>query len=115
MTNRSELLENRRPAGVPKTAVFAPGPKGGWWQLCTPPSVPTTKVSCKIYNWGGGVLYDELFVATDGKLVDRHEVEIDPSANHIGSSWIYLKDGRILVPTSRATELREFFSRPAIQ
>ncbi len=106
------FLEHRRPANVPDKAVLVPGPKGGWWQNCNPPIEPSVEVTCTIFNWGGDMLYSEMFVATDGKQIDRRDVEIDSAAKLVGSSWINLKAGRVLVPRSRAEELRRFLAGP---
>ena len=108
LSHQPVFLEQRRPAGVSAKAVLVPGPKGGWWQVCDPPVDRAANIWCSIYNWGGETLYAELFVAVDQNGIDRHEVQIDPAAKLVGSSWINLKGGRILVPGSRAAELRRF-------
>lgn len=97
------------PDGVPASAVFVPGPKGGWWQVCVPPEEMSLQVSCSVYNLHGETLYSESFVAVDQQPLPSN-LAIDPTANLVGPAWINLKGGRILFPGSRANELRRFLA-----
>ena len=105
-------LTQRRPDGVPSDSVWVPTPKGGLWQVCEQPVQASIQVRCSIYNSGGKILSEEDYVAVDRMSVGP-KVVIDPTANLVGTQWINIKAGRILVPVSRATELRRFLEGSA--
>jgi len=67
-----------RPSNVPGDSVFVPG-MVGWWQRCSyDPKLDADH--CQIFNAGGKVLYDGLFLPYDGgKPAQESELTIDGS------------------------------------
>jgi hypothetical protein len=86
--------KQHRPDGVPDAALFVPTPKGGLWQVCTPPTQASRQVQCSIYSLNGKILVSEDFVAVDQQSLGP-DLTIDPTAKLVGPPWINLKGGRI--------------------
>jgi len=94
--------EKPRPANVPVDAILIGAPKGaGVWQCC---SLDGVGVRCQIFNRSGLVLYDEPFVVYSGR-VPSTSAEAKPSEKG-GEQWVRLRDGSILIPTSRQEQMR---------
>ena len=101
-------LEYRRPNNVPKTAIYT-GPAVGWWQLCSY-DASTQSDHCKIWNYGGLVLVDEDFVPYDaGRAPTDDGLRIDPDQGN--PYMVTLRNGRILIPKSRESEMRRSLDR----
>lgn len=106
LENQPFLLEHRRPANVPNDAAFVNQPKGGLWQRCVT-ETGNNAVRCQIYNWGGGLLYDETFVPYDGEgAVLQAELKIPRYAPLSGPDRVCLQNGKILIPKSRYDEVK---------
>ena len=105
------FLEYRRPANVPSDAVLVQLSKGGAWQRCEVNS-STKQNRCQIFNWKGGVLYDETFLPYDeGLPVGSADLRIPRYVPAVGLDWICLENGRILLPESRFQELKSFLGK----
>ena len=96
------------PATVPKTAFLVPnGVSGGWYQAC---DLDAQRDHCRIWNFGGKILYDEEFVPYDsGPPVAANELRIVD--RNSGPDRVTLQNGRILIPKSREADLRRFLDR----
>lgn len=106
LQNQPVLLEHRRPANVPDDAALVDQPKGGLWQHCEAETAANT-IRCQIYNWGGGLLYDEVFLPYDGgAAVLQVDLKIPRYAPLSGPDRICLQNGRILIPKSRYDEVK---------
>ena len=105
------LLEYRRPPNVPIDAVLVQLAKGGVWQHCGVEST-TGKNRCQIFNWKGGLLYDETFLPYDqGPTVGLSDLKIPKYVPAVGPDWVCLENGRILLPESRFDQLKAFLER----
>ncbi len=105
------LLEHRRPTNVPWDAVLVQLAKGGVWQRCEVAS-SAGKIRCQIFNWKGGLLYDEIFLPYDqGPAVPASDLKIPPYVPAVGPDWVCLRNGRILLPTSRFDQLKSFLDK----
>jgi hypothetical protein len=102
-------VEPQRPSNVPKeTVLVGAGKVGGWWQRCTvePHSGATF---CSIWNAGGLVLNEGIFVPYDqGPAVTADELQIPRVARLPGSDRVCLQNGRILVPRSQFDRMKRF-------
>ena len=98
-----------KPPNVSEHARFVAGSKSGWWQDCKFTGVDQP-LRCRIWNRGGLILYDEVFQPYDeGKAPTESELEIDDQGNLAGPNEICLKNGRLLLPSSRFLELKAFY------
>ena len=105
------FMEHRRPAKVPSDAVLVQLAKGGVWQRCEVAST-TGKIRCQIFNWKGGLLYDEIFLPYDpGPALRASDLKIPPYVPAVGPDWVCLQNGRILLPTSRFEQLKSFLDK----
>ena len=105
------LLEHRRPPSVPSDAVLVQLAKGGVWQHCEV-EASTGKDRCQIFNWRGGLLYDEIFLPYDqGPSVTTSDLRIPRYVPAVGPDWVCLENGRILLPASRFDELKAFLDK----
>ena len=105
------LLAHRRPANIPSDAVLVQLAKGGVWQRCETTST-TGKTRCQIFNWKGGLLYDEIFLPYDqGSALSESDLKIPPYLPTVGPDWVCLQNGRILLPTSRFHQLKSFLDK----
>lgn len=105
------LLEYRRPTNVAANAVLVQLAKGGVWQRCWVDSA-TRKNRCQIFNWKGGLLYDETFLPYDqGSTVGLSDLRIPKYVPAVGPDWVCLENGRILLPESRFEQLKAFLDR----
>jgi len=94
------FLEYRRPANVPADATLVDQAKSGLWERCAYDPQQTVN-RCEIYNWPGGVLYNEEFLPYDGgNPVQPGELKIPKYSPLAGPDVICLKNGRILLPKS---------------
>jgi hypothetical protein len=100
------FLKYRRPANVPSDASLVDQPKGGLWQRCIfDPGTNTDR--CQIYNWRGGLLYDEAFLPYDGTgAVVQADLKIPGYAALAGPNRVCLANGRILIPQSRYEDVK---------
>jgi len=108
LSDQPIFLKYRRPANVPSNATLVDQPKGGLWQHCIfDPQTNTDR--CQIYNWRGGLLYDEVFLAYDGTgAVVQADLRIPGYAALSGPDRVCLANGRILIPTSRYEEVKRY-------
>lgn len=106
LENQPVLLEHRRPANVPDDAALVDQPKGGLWQRCVAEKEGNAN-RCQIYNWGGALLYDEVFLPYDGGgAVNQVDIKIPRYAPLSGPDRVCLQNGRILIPKSRYDEVK---------
>ena len=100
------FLKYRRPANVPSDATLVDEPKGGLWQRCILDTGANAN-RCQIYNWRGGLLYDEAFLAYDGGgVVAQVYLKIPGYSPLSGPDRICLANGRILIPKSRFDQVK---------
>ena len=99
-----DALERSRPHNVPKAAVHVGG-SIGCWQHCTYDSTRHVD-QCEVWYRGGDTREEGEFVPYDGgapatdaelQIVDINEMDA-----------IGLRNGRILIPKARETQIREF-------
>ena len=95
-----------RPANVPADAVREPGGKTQWWIRC---EYRRNDNVCQVYNAGGIVLRNEIYRPYDGGGPVRPEdLKIDPH-HSIGVPYVvYLKNGRVLLPSSDFDRQKQF-------
>ena len=72
----------------------------GWWERCS--YEPKEDVNhCQIFNAGGRVLWDEVFLPYDGgKAAKDSELKIVSDSDIAGPQYVCLTNGRILIPKS---------------
>lgn len=105
------FLDNRRPASVPADAVLVQLAKGGVWQRCELEAT-TGKNRCQIFNWKGGLMYDEIFLPYDGgTALGTSDLRIPRYVPAVGPDWVCLENGRILLPASRFEQLKAFLDK----
>ncbi len=105
------FLEYRRPPNVPSDAVLVQLAKGGVWQRCTLEAT-AGKNRCQIFNWKGGLIYDENFLPYDqGPTVGASDLRIPRYVPAVGPDWVCLENGRILLPASRFDQLKSFLDK----
>ena len=97
-----------RPANAPRDSVYVEGGEAGWWQHCS--YDPSQDIDhCQVFNLGGAVLYDEVFLPYDGGTAAKaSELNIDGSSNLSGPNIVCLKNSRILIPKSNFERLKLF-------
>jgi hypothetical protein len=97
-----------RPANVPIGAVRIPGPKGmDLWQVCQIDDAEV--VRCEVFNVGGKVLSQGVFVPCIGKPPrSLEDLAITPKG---GNVWVTLENGAVLVPKESFEEVLEFLVR----
>jgi hypothetical protein len=97
-----------RPSNVPADSVYIVGADVGWWQRCS--YDPKEDVDyCQIYNLGGRVLFDEVFLPYDGgKAAKEDELKIVSRSNLTGPYYVCLENGRILIPKSDFENQKRF-------
>lgn len=103
-----DALERSRPQNVPKDAVHVGGAIG-WWQYCAYDPARDVDI-CHIWNRGGLVLEEGVFVPYDGGRPAKNDTLQIADVNN-GPSEIDLRDGRILIPKAREAELRRFLDQ----
>ena len=98
----------RRPANVPADAVFHAWAKGGAWERCWY-SAQENADHCEIYNWGGGVIDNGVFVPWDGgPPIKQEQLKIQKDVQSgLGGRAICLKNGRTLIPKWLADARKE--------
>lgn len=102
------FLEYRHPGNVPEDAVLVKLAKGGVWQRCEIDK-DSTAIRCQIYNWGGAVLNDEIFLPYDqGPPLSKRDLRIANHPSFPGPNWVCLANGRILIPKSRFEKIQHF-------
>ncbi len=101
-----------RPQNVPIDSVYVNAAYGdGWWQHCSYDGTQDVD-RCQIYNWGGGVIWDEVFLPYDGGAAARvPELLIDNKNRLAGPQYVCLTNGRILIPKSDFENQREYLDR----
>jgi hypothetical protein len=89
-----------RPSGVPPDSAYVVGAYKGWWERCSFDSTHDAD-QCQIFNAGGELLHDEVFLPYDGGEAARaSELKIDTDSNLAGPQYVCLTNGRILIPKS---------------
>jgi len=107
LSDQPMFLKYRRPANVPSDATLVDQAKGGLWQHCIFDTGAQAN-RCQIYNWRGGLLYDEVFLAYDGGgAVTQADLKIPGYTALSGPDRVCLANGRILIPKSRYGEVRQ--------
>jgi hypothetical protein len=100
LKDQPAFLEHRRPKNVPPDAALVDIAKGGMWQHCVFDE-PNAINRCAIYNWKGGVIYDEQFLPYDGgRPLLQTELRIPRNPPSAEPDAVYLENGRILIPKS---------------
>lgn len=90
----------RRRDNVPPDSVFVVGANVGWWERCSYDSKEDVN-HCQIFNEGGKVLSDEVFLPYDGgKAAKDSELKIVSNSDIAGPQYVCLTNGRILIPKS---------------
>ena len=100
----------KRPANVPVAAIFASGAKVGWWHYCEFDR-NDNQAHCTIWNQGGLVLYEGVFLPSDHRPLKADELKIV----YNGGSWCQLPiliDCRSLPITWRGSGHRRDFAVP---
>ena len=98
----------KRPANVPASAVFASGGKVGWWHYCEL-STAEGQAHCTIWNMGGLVLQQGVFLPQDRRALTREEIKvIDNPRWGDNAEFINLQNGRVLIPASDFDRLSRF-------
>jgi len=89
-----------RPGNAPPDSVYVVGAYVGWWERCS--YEPKEDVNhCQIFNAGGRVLWDEVFLPYDGgKAAKDSELKIVSDSDIAGPQYVCLTNGRILIPKS---------------
>jgi hypothetical protein len=98
----------KRPANVPFAAIFASGGKVGWWHYCEFDR-NDNQAHCTIWNQGGLVLQEGIFLPSDQKPLKADELKIVYN-EHWGDNaqFICLENRRVLVPASDFDRLSRF-------
>jgi hypothetical protein len=108
LSDQPIFLKYRRPANVPSDATLVDQAKGGIWQRCILDTRATAN-RCQIYNWRGGLLYDEVFLAYDGGgIVVQADLKIPGYTALSGPDRVCLANGRILIPKSRYDDVKRY-------
>jgi hypothetical protein len=99
----------KRPANVPSNATFAPGGKvGGWWHYCEFGN-SDARAHCAIWNKGGLVLYEGIFLPQDKQPLSAEELKVVYNSKWgDDAQFINLQNGRVLVPASDFDRLTQF-------
>lgn len=96
-----------RPDNVPRDSVLVAG-MVGWWQRCSYDANLDANY-CQIFNAGGKVLYDGLFLPYDGgKPARESELKIAGDSSLAGPNYVCLKNGRILIPEAHFEQQKRF-------
>jgi hypothetical protein len=90
------------PKNVPATAFLVPHWSGGWYQACDFNAASNAN-HCRIWNFGGEVLYDEQFVLCGGGSAVRPE-DLTIVDRASGPDRVTLQSGKTLIPLSRAAD-----------
>jgi hypothetical protein len=99
----------KRPANVPKGAVFVPTAKMGWWEYCRFDPVQRTD-HCQMFLTNGSIAREDDFLPYDGGApVEADELKIDPHTDFAGDDRIILRNGRILLPKSIYEHAKKFW------
>jgi hypothetical protein len=97
-----------RPSNVPLDSAYVFGAKAGWWQHCSYDPKQDSD-HCQIFNMGGEVLADEVFLPYDGgRAAKESELSVVTDSNLTGPNYICLKNGRILIPKSHFEQEKHF-------
>jgi hypothetical protein len=104
----SDGCRRERPNNIPTDSVYVEGGKACWWQRCSyDPNQDSDH--CQIFNMGGDIIYDEVFLPYDGEKAPKaNELEIDGFSIPRGPDYVHLKNGRILIPKSQFEQQRQF-------
>ena len=98
----------KRPANVPGAAIFAYGGKVGWWHYCEFDR-NENQAHCTIWNEGGLVLQQGVFLPSDHKPFKADELKIVYNERWgDNAQFICLQNGRVLVPASDFDRLSRF-------
>jgi hypothetical protein len=105
-----DALERSRPRNVSKDAIHVGGAVG-WWEWCS--YDPKEDMDhCQIFNRGGGVIWNEVFLPYDGgKAAKGPELQVDGESRIVGPQYVCLKNGRILIPKSGFENQKAFLDR----
>jgi hypothetical protein len=100
-----------RPNNVPKDSVRVSGADEHWWEWCSYDQKEDAD-HCEIFNGGGQVLWNEMFLPYDGgKAARETELMIDNETHLKSWQYVCLKNGRILIPKSGFENQKEFLDR----
>ena len=90
----------KRPNNVPPDSTYVVGANVGWWEHCSYERAQDVD-HCQIFNFGGTVLSDELFLPYDGGgAAHESELRIVSNSNITSPQYVCLTNGRILIPKS---------------
>jgi hypothetical protein len=102
------FLEWRRPANVPRDAVFVAWVKGGAWEHCVY-SEREGVDRCTVWNWGGEIINSGIYVPTDGRwAAAAKDLRIRRGVTPGDTDMICLENGRELLPERLAHRKPEF-------
>lgn len=98
----------RIPPTVPGDAIEIPLPsKTHGWVKC---AIERSETRCQVFNPGGETITDDVFLAIDGgSAITVNELNID--ANRTGTTYVRLKNGRLLLPRTNFEEHKAFAER----
>lgn len=103
--------ELARPNNIPKDSVLVNGADEHWWEWCFYDQKENVDY-CRIFNAGGDVIWNEVFLPYDGgKAANEAELMIDSEARLKSWQFVCLKNGRILLPKSKYEDFKEFLDR----
>jgi hypothetical protein len=104
------LWPPRRPANVPREAVFVATAKIGWWEYCSLEPIRRS-VYCRLFFTDGRVAREDEFLPYDGgAAVTSDELHIDQRTHYADSSRIILRNGRVLLPKSVYDDQKKFLN-----
>ena len=96
-----------RPSNVPKNAVPVSALWGYDWDYCWFDEKDNVS-HCQIFNKNGDTLYNDVFLAYEGKEPSSaDDLQIRHNQDGGGEQWIYLQNGTILIPRSGYTGIKK--------
>lgn len=96
-----------RPSNVPADALRIQGADTQWWIRCWREAEANW---CHVFNAAGVTLHNEVFLPYDGgSPLAAHDLDIDPMRSDSGHVW--MKNGRILLPSTDFARRRELLKR----
>ena|SRR5689334_22205035 len=105
--------EPDKPSSVPTAAVLVRLPKNYWWKYCWYEPVDSQD-HCRVFNRVGDLITDDIFLPYDGgPPLQPSELQIDSQLSF--GDWVWLKNGRILLPQSNFARVKSLLNGIAPQ